>query len=162
MAAEFNAPAMRYFIGDVRDEGRLTKAMDGVDYVVHAAALKHVPIAEYNPMECIKTNINGAGSGVVFDISMVICPSNSGSKGVTFTIIPHLAYVLLPRQIAKTFLGILKYSTVLARAKEFGGTMQTSPTKSTTFALSKHFGSTTVAFILVNILNSFETLISYP
>ena len=60
MAAEFNAPAMRYFIGDVRDEGRLTKAMDGVDYVVHAAALKHVPIAEYNPMECIKTNINGA------------------------------------------------------------------------------------------------------
>jgi UDP-N-acetylglucosamine 4,6-dehydratase len=51
---------MRYFIGDVRDEGRLTKAMDGVDYVVHAAALKHVPIAEYNPMECIKTNINGA------------------------------------------------------------------------------------------------------
>jgi UDP-N-acetylglucosamine 4,6-dehydratase len=60
MAAEFNASAMRYFIGDVRDEGRLTKAMDGVDYVVHAAALKHVPIAEYNPMECIKTNINGA------------------------------------------------------------------------------------------------------
>ena len=60
MALEYNAPAMRYFIGDVRDEGRLTKAMDGVDYVVHAAALKHVPIAEYNPMECIKTNINGA------------------------------------------------------------------------------------------------------
>ena len=60
MASEYNAPAMRYFIGDVRDEGRLTKAMDGVDYVVHAAALKHVPIAEYNPMECIKTNINGA------------------------------------------------------------------------------------------------------
>ncbi|HRF57210.1 MAG TPA: UDP-N-acetylglucosamine 4,6-dehydratase (inverting), partial [Campylobacterales bacterium] len=60
MADEFNASAMRYFIGDVRDADRLNKAMDGVDFVVHAAALKHVPIAEYNPMECIKTNINGA------------------------------------------------------------------------------------------------------
>ncbi len=60
MAAEYNASCMRYFIGDVRDADRLNKAMDGVDFVVHAAALKHVPIAEYNPMECIKTNINGA------------------------------------------------------------------------------------------------------
>lgn len=60
MASEYNAPCMRYFIGDVRDADRLNKAMDGVDFVVHAAALKHVPIAEYNPMECIKTNINGA------------------------------------------------------------------------------------------------------
>lgn len=53
-------PQMRYFIGDVRDLPRLTMAMKGVDYVIHAAAMKHVPIAEYNPMECIKTNINGA------------------------------------------------------------------------------------------------------
>lgn len=60
MASEYNASCMRYFIGDVRDGDRLLKAMDGVDFVVHAAALKHVPIAEYNPMECIKTNINGA------------------------------------------------------------------------------------------------------
>jgi len=51
---------MRYFIGDVRDAARLKKAMNDVDYVIHAAALKHVPIAEYNPMECIKTNIMGA------------------------------------------------------------------------------------------------------
>jgi len=51
---------MRYFIGDVRDQARLTMAMRGVDYVIHAAALKHVPAAEYNPMECIKTNIHGA------------------------------------------------------------------------------------------------------
>jgi UDP-N-acetylglucosamine 4,6-dehydratase (inverting) len=51
---------MRYFIGDVRDLSRLAMAMKGVDYVIHAAAMKHVPIAEYNPMECIKTNINGA------------------------------------------------------------------------------------------------------
>ncbi|WP_250895087.1 polysaccharide biosynthesis protein, partial [Aeromonas dhakensis] len=48
-------PCMRYFIGDVRDANRLTMAMRGVDYVVHAAALKQVPAAEYNPMECIKT-----------------------------------------------------------------------------------------------------------
>jgi UDP-N-acetylglucosamine 4,6-dehydratase len=60
MAQKFSAPCMRYFIGDVRDLPRLQKAMNGVDYVVHAAALKHVPIAEYNPMECIKTNIMGA------------------------------------------------------------------------------------------------------
>ena len=63
MAQEFDASkykCMRYFIGDVRDAPRLKKAMNGVDFVIHAAALKHVPIAEYNPMECIKTNINGA------------------------------------------------------------------------------------------------------
>lgn len=60
MAQQFNQSCMRYFIGDVRDFERLKKAMNGVDIVIHAAALKHVPIAEYNPMECIKTNINGA------------------------------------------------------------------------------------------------------
>jgi UDP-N-acetylglucosamine 4,6-dehydratase len=60
MAQKFNDSCMRYFIGDVRDLPRLQKAMVGVDYVVHAAALKHVPIAEYNPMECIKTNVMGA------------------------------------------------------------------------------------------------------
>ena len=60
MAQKFNDPCMRYFIGDVRDLARLQKAMVGVDFVVHAAALKHVPIAEYNPMECIKTNVMGA------------------------------------------------------------------------------------------------------
>jgi UDP-N-acetylglucosamine 4,6-dehydratase len=60
MAQVFNSPQMRYFIGDVRDGARLEQAMDGVDYVIHAAALKHVPVAEYNPMECIKTNIYGA------------------------------------------------------------------------------------------------------
>ncbi|MCR8679113.1 MULTISPECIES: UDP-N-acetylglucosamine 4,6-dehydratase (inverting) [Campylobacter] len=60
MAQEFNSPSMRYFIGDVRDESRLNTAMNGVDFVIHAAAMKHVPIAEYNPMECIKTNIHGA------------------------------------------------------------------------------------------------------
>ncbi len=60
MAQKYNDTCMRYFIGDIRDLPRLQKAMRGVDYVVHAAALKHVPIAEYNPMECIKTNVMGA------------------------------------------------------------------------------------------------------
>ncbi len=60
MQQEFNAPCMRYFIGDVRDPDRLNQAMNGIDYVIHAAALKQVPAAEYNPMECIKTNVNGA------------------------------------------------------------------------------------------------------
>ncbi len=60
MQQVFNTPQMRYFLGDVRDEERLSTAMRGVDYVIHAAALKQVPAAEYNPMECIKTNILGA------------------------------------------------------------------------------------------------------
>lgn len=60
MQQKFNDPVMRYFIGDVRDADRLKQAMCGIDYVIHAAALKHVPAAEYNPMECIKTNIYGA------------------------------------------------------------------------------------------------------
>lgn len=53
-------PRVRFFIGDVRDRDRLYRALDGVDYVVHAAATKIVPTAEYNPFECIKTNVNGA------------------------------------------------------------------------------------------------------
>ncbi|HET8858762.1 UDP-N-acetylglucosamine 4,6-dehydratase (inverting) [Marivirga sp.] len=53
-------PQIRFFIGDVRDGERLRRAMQGIDYVIHAAAMKHVPIAEYNPDECIKTNVNGA------------------------------------------------------------------------------------------------------
>jgi UDP-N-acetylglucosamine 4,6-dehydratase len=60
MQQEFGQDCMRYFIGDVRDRDRLVQAMNGVDFVIHAAALKQVPAAEYNPMECIKTNIHGA------------------------------------------------------------------------------------------------------
>ena len=60
MQQKFNTSEMRYFIGDVRDAERLGQAMRGVDYVIHAAALKQVPAAEYNPMECVKTNIHGA------------------------------------------------------------------------------------------------------
>ncbi|MGI9278265.1 MAG: UDP-N-acetylglucosamine 4,6-dehydratase (inverting) [Endozoicomonas sp.] len=60
MQQRFNGNCMRYFIGDVRDCDRLMQAMNGIDYVIHAAALKQVPAAEYNPMECIKTNIHGA------------------------------------------------------------------------------------------------------
>ncbi|WP_137153224.1 UDP-N-acetylglucosamine 4,6-dehydratase (inverting) [Devosia sp. FKR38] len=58
--SEREYPALRYFIGDVRDESRLRRALEGVDVVVHAAALKQVPAAEYNPFECIKTNVLGA------------------------------------------------------------------------------------------------------
>lgn len=61
MAKGYTAdPRIRFFIGDVRDRDRLYRAFDGVDYVVHAAATKIVPTAEYNPFECVKTNINGA------------------------------------------------------------------------------------------------------
>lgn len=61
MAKKYGSdPRVRFFIGDVRDRERLYRALDGVDYVVHAAATKIVPTAEYNPFECVKTNINGA------------------------------------------------------------------------------------------------------
>ena len=60
MAQEYTQKCMRYFVGDVRDFKRLRKAMRDVDFVIHAAAMKHVDIAEYNPMECINTNIHGA------------------------------------------------------------------------------------------------------
>jgi len=60
MQQEFSAPCMRYFLGDVRDRERLLQAMRGIDLVVHTAALKQVPAAEYNPSECIRTNVNGA------------------------------------------------------------------------------------------------------
>lgn len=62
MAQVFDHGCMRYFIGDVRDRDRLIQAFNGVDFVIHAAALKQVPAAEYNPLECIKTNIDGAGN----------------------------------------------------------------------------------------------------
>ena len=64
MAQDVSRPGrirgLRYFIGDVRDEPRLRRALEGIDIVIHAAALKQVPAAEYNPFECIKTNVSGA------------------------------------------------------------------------------------------------------
>ncbi|MAJ70888.1 MAG: UDP-N-acetylglucosamine 4,6-dehydratase (inverting) [Alteromonadaceae bacterium TMED7] len=79
MQQQFNASCMRYFIGDVRDNERLKIAMKDVDFVVHAAALKQVPAAEYNPNECIKTNINGAqnviDAAIANNVSRVIALS---------------------------------------------------------------------------------------
>ena len=79
MQQDFDASCMRYFIGDVRDKTRLTQAMRDVDYVIHAAALKQVPAAEYNPMECIKTNIHGAenviAAAIANDVDKVIALS---------------------------------------------------------------------------------------
>src|ERR1019366_2193091 len=98
-----------------------------------------------------------AGSGVVLEISSVTKPSHSGSKGVTFTMIPQRAYVDLPTQIVRHSRGILKYSTDRARAKEFGGTMQTSERTVTKDRSSKCLGSTTVLLTLVKILNSSAT-----
>ena len=60
MAREFNDSRLRFLIGDVRDKARLCRALEGVDIVVHAAAIKQIPIAEYNPIEAVNTNIGGA------------------------------------------------------------------------------------------------------
>jgi UDP-N-acetylglucosamine 4,6-dehydratase/5-epimerase len=79
MAQDFPQSCMRYFLGDVRDRDRLIQAMNGVDFVIHAAALKQVPAAEYNPMECIKTNIHGAENvihaALASNVEMVIALS---------------------------------------------------------------------------------------
>lgn len=79
MQQRFNDDCMRYFIGDVRDYSRVIQAMNGVDFVIHAAALKQVPAAEYNPMECIKTNIYGAdnvvNAAIECDVEKVIALS---------------------------------------------------------------------------------------
>ena len=79
MQQSFNDSCMRYFIGDVRDQNRLIQAMNKVDYVIHAAALKQVPAAEYNPLECIKTNIDGAENvieaAIANDVKKVIALS---------------------------------------------------------------------------------------
>src|ERR1044072_446184 len=98
-----------------------------------------------------------AGSGVVLEISSVTCPSHSGSKGVTLTMIPQRAYVDFPTQIVSISLGILKYSTLLASAKELGGMIQTSALVSTREQQSKFLGSTTVLKTLVKTLNSSDT-----
>lgn len=76
MAKKFEGDSrVRFFIGDVRDKERLYRALDGVDYVVHAAATKIVPTAEYNPFECVKTNINGA-------MNLIDVCIDKGIKGV--------------------------------------------------------------------------------
>src|SRR5215471_17735979 len=101
-----------------------------------------------------------AGSGVVLLISSVTKPSHSGSNGVTLVMMPQRAYVDLPMVIVSTLRGMRKYSTVRASANELGGTMQTGPLKSTIEAASTFFGSTTVEFTLVKILNSSATRMS--
>jgi len=70
MAQHVDAPQLRYFIGDVRDEARLERAFEGIDTVVHAAAMKQVVAAEYNPIECIKTNVLGAENIINASINM--------------------------------------------------------------------------------------------
>ena len=83
MEQEYHQECMRYFIGDVRDRERLVQAMNGVDYVIHAAALKQVPAAEYNPMEYVKTNILGSENVMLASI-------NAGVKKVV-VIMEHSA-----------------------------------------------------------------------
>ena len=81
---------MRYFIGDVRDEKRVMRAMEGVDVVVHAAALKQVPAAEYNPFEAVKTNIIGGQNVINACIDggvkkVIALSTDKGQRHVTFT-----------------------------------------------------------------------------
>src|SRR5580658_4192465 len=98
-----------------------------------------------------------AGRGVVLLISRVTKPSHSGSKGVTLTMMPQRAYVLLPTQMVSTSRGILKYSTDRASAKEFGGTITLDACTLTNERSSNAFGSMIALLTLVKILNSSDT-----
>src|ERR1700743_1471004 len=98
-----------------------------------------------------------AGSGVVFEISRVTKPSHSGSNGVTFTMMPHRAYVDFPTQIVSTSRGILKYSIDRARAQEFGGPTPLAATTVTNDRSSNALGSIMALLTLVKILNSSDT-----
>jgi len=79
MQHEFNEPCMRFFLGDVRDRDRLIQATRGVDFIIHAAAMKQVPASEYNPTECVRTNITGAenviAAALANDVDKVIALS---------------------------------------------------------------------------------------
>ena len=79
--------AIRYFIGDVRDFERLQRAFSGIDYVIHAAAMKHVHIAEYNPDECVKTNVGGAQNvikaALETDVKCVVALSTDKACAIT-------------------------------------------------------------------------------
>ena len=95
-----DADKLRFFIGDVRDKERLTRAFEGVDYVIHAVALKQVPACEYNPAEAIKTNIHGAQNvidaaldtgvkKVVSDKLFIAANAYAGSKDICFSIVRY-------------------------------------------------------------------------
>src|SRR5207248_8494173 len=81
MQQEYSHPSLRWFIGDVRDGPRLEQAMRGIDFVVHAAALKQVPAAEYNPTECIKTNVHGAENVIAAAIANEVERGSAHSTG---------------------------------------------------------------------------------
>ena len=85
MQAKFADERLRFFIGDVRDKRRLHRAINGVDIIIHAAALKHVPICEYNPIEAVKTNIDGA-------INVIDCAINNGVEKVILTSTDKCSY----------------------------------------------------------------------
>lgn len=123
MQQHFNSDAMRYFIGDVRDKERLIQACEGVDYIIHAAALKQVPAAEYNPTECIKTNIGGAEnvihSAIANRVKKVIalstdkaaCPVNL--YGATKLASDKLFVAANNMAAGKTELAVVRYGNVV-------------------------------------------------
>lgn len=107
MEEKFNDDRMRFLIGDVRDKERLRRAVENIDIVIHAAALKHVPVSEYNPFEAIKTNINGSQN--VIDVSMdeqvELCLAVSTDKAVS----PLNLYGATKLAMEKLFIGANHY-----------------------------------------------------
>ena len=125
--SEKNYPQMRYFIGDVRDLERLTRACEGVDVIIHAAAIKQVDTAEYNPEECIKTNVHGAQNvikaALATGVQHVVALSTDKACALsTFTAPPsshRTSSLLLPTTSAvpRTIrFSVVRYGNVMAPA----------------------------------------------
>ena len=115
-------PQLRYFIGDVRDKERLYRALDGVDYIIHAAAMKQVPTAEYNPTECIHTNVGGAENiiNVASDSGVKKVVALSTDKAVSpinlygaSKLCSDKLFVAANRYIGKTVFSVVRYGNVL-------------------------------------------------
>ena len=79
MEQKLRDPRLRFFVGDVRDRDRLMRALDGVDIVVHAAAMKHVHVAEYNPIEAIRTKLDRANLKTILEVDGGIVPGNAAA-----------------------------------------------------------------------------------
>ena len=124
---EFADPRLRFFVGDVRDRDRVMYAMRGVDYVIHAAAMKHVPLSEYNPTECIRTNVDGAQNvihaAIEHEVSGVMALSSDKAAnpvnlyGATKLVSDKL-FVAANNIVGrgKTKFGVVRYGNVCASA----------------------------------------------
>ena len=131
---KYNDPRIRFFLGDVRDQERMARAFDGVDYVVHAAALKQVPVAEYNPFEAIQTNVLGAHNVIECAINKGVHRDFHFARRIRAFITPTR---LSARQISSSHVASLPVEAAL----------DVEPTRAPAFRASLRHRSTPMLFL---------------